>query len=317
MDDHSARLMDTTVSEKPVTDSPPVCDYEGSTYQADFWDTGLREYEDRAERIALRAMLPNRGNLFIEIGVGAGRQTPLLSAFAHVVALDYSRTQLQQARTRLGARDRYTFVAANVYQLPFAPAVFDGGMMVRVIHHLADAPAALKEIRSILADGATFILEYANKQNLKSILRYGLRRQSWSPFAPEPIEFVKLNFDFHPRAIREWLTGLGFRIAEQRTVSYFRVGAIKRLVPAGALAAIDGVLQLTGGVAQLSPSVFVKAILGGAPSDAAPPGGEIESIFRCPVCKGALQRRADEMLCDACGKRWGIKDGIYDFKEPL
>ena len=32
----------------------PVCDYEGSCYQTEFWEQGGREYEDRVERIALR-----------------------------------------------------------------------------------------------------------------------------------------------------------------------------------------------------------------------------------------------------------------------
>ena len=45
----------------PMTkESLPVIDYEGSKYSTEFW-TGAREYEDRAERIALRAMLPRRG----------------------------------------------------------------------------------------------------------------------------------------------------------------------------------------------------------------------------------------------------------------
>jgi hypothetical protein len=48
--------------------------------------------------------------------------------------------------------------------------------------------------------------------NLKAILRYLLGKQTWSPFTLEPVEFVELNFDFHPKAIRKWLGGLGFSI---------------------------------------------------------------------------------------------------------
>ena len=58
--------------------------------------------------------------------------------------------------------------------------------------------------------GAIFILEFANKQNLKAILRYLLRRQSWSPFTLEPVEFAALNFDFHPQAVRDCLEAGGF-----------------------------------------------------------------------------------------------------------
>jgi hypothetical protein len=81
--------------------------------------------------------------------------------------------------------------------------------MIRVIHHLADAPAALRQVRTVLQPGATFILEFANKQNLKAILRWLLRRQSWSLFNPDPVEFMALNFDFHPRTMLGWLRAAG------------------------------------------------------------------------------------------------------------
>ena len=104
-----------------------------------------------------------------------------------------------------------------------------------------------------------FILEFANKLNLKSILRYWLGRQNWNPFTLEPVEFVKLNFDFHPKAIRNWLGELGFSIEKTLTVSHFRLGLLKRIIPARFLAALDGLFQPTGAIWQFTPSVFVKA----------------------------------------------------------
>ena len=56
--------------------TPPVCDYEGSDYQSSFWDKGGREYEDRTEAIALRRLLPEKGRNLLELGAGAGRNTP-------------------------------------------------------------------------------------------------------------------------------------------------------------------------------------------------------------------------------------------------
>ena len=38
-----------------------ICDYEGSSYRTDFWEGQEREYEDLAERIALRKLLPPAG----------------------------------------------------------------------------------------------------------------------------------------------------------------------------------------------------------------------------------------------------------------
>src|SRR3989304_2491767 len=190
--------------------TPPVCNYEGSDYQASFWDQGGREYEDRAEAIALKRMLPKSGKLMLELGAGAGRNTPRYAGFDRVVLVDYSATQLAQAQQKLGRSEKYIYVAADIYRLPFLERSFDAATMIRALHHMADAPKALTQVRNVLAPGSIFILEFANKLNLKAILRYWVGRQSWNPFTLEPVEFVKLNFNFHPKAIRNWLQDLGF-----------------------------------------------------------------------------------------------------------
>jgi ubiquinone/menaquinone biosynthesis C-methylase UbiE/predicted RNA-binding Zn-ribbon protein involved in translation (DUF1610 family) len=300
-----------------MTETPPVCDYEGSDYQTSFWDQGGRQYEDRAEALALKRLLPARGRLLLELGAGAGRNTPRYTGYDRIVLLDYSRTQLQQARARLGDSSRYVFVAADVYKLPFIYNLFDGATMIRTLHHMADAPKALKQIRNVLTPGATFILEFANKLNLKAILRYWLGKQSWSPFSLEPVEFATLNFDFHPQAIRQWLAELDFSVEKTLTVSHFRMGLLKRLFPAGFLAALDGLFQPTGALFQVTPSVFVKSTLAGR--EVIPPqGDDTLTWFQCPEC-GAhpLDERSDHLLCPGCGKKWAFHDGIYDFREPL
>src|SRR5512138_1964571 len=98
---------------------PPICSYEGSDYQTSFWDQGDRRYEDAVEGVALRRLLPKSGRLLLELGAGAGRNTPRYLGFDRVVLLDYSRTQLEQAQQRLGKSDKYIYVAADVYRLPF------------------------------------------------------------------------------------------------------------------------------------------------------------------------------------------------------
>lgn len=189
--------------------TPPICDYEGSDYQSSFWDKGGREYEDRTEAIALQRLLPKSGRLLLELGAGAGRNTPRYLGFDRVVLLDYSRTQLEQAQQRLGSPDKYIYVAADVNRLPFVDGLFDAATMIRVLHHMADAPKALAQVRNVLHSNGIFILEFANKLNLKAILRYLLGRQAWNPFTLAPVEFAKLNFDFHPKAVRVWLSELG------------------------------------------------------------------------------------------------------------
>lgn len=291
---------------------PPVCDYEGSDYQVSFWDSGGRQYEDEAEGAALRRLLPRSGKLLLELGAGAGRNTPRYGGFERVVLLDYSRTQLQQARRRLGDDGRYLYVAANIYDLPFAPGLFDAATMIRTLHHMADTPRALCEVRSVLQSGAAFILEYANKQNLKAILRWAVGRQAWNPFDRAPVEFAALNFDFHPAAIGEWLQSSGFTVRRTITVSHFRMAFLKRLIPTSLLVMMDSVAGRTGNLWQLTPSVFVGAE---AVGETQPAG---DAFFRCPACKSLnMAIGVDSVDCRDCGQRWPRRDGIYDFKQAL
>lgn len=291
-------------------DKPPIIDYEGSDYQTSFWDESNRQYEDRAEAVALRRLLPSSGELLLELGAGAGRNTSRYSGYERIVLLDYSLTQLIQAQERLGRDGRYLYVAGDVYHLPFRRAVFDAATMIRVIHHLADPPRALEEIQRVLEPKADFILEYANKHNLKAILRYWLGRQDWNPFSLEPVEFVELNYDFHPRYIREQLKRADFEVERQLTVSHFRLNLLKNTLPASLLVSLDSLAQLTGDAWQLSPSVFVR---GRAADKPAPEPGE--SLFLCPDCREAVLSESEEAVsCPACGSSWPIRGGIYDFR---
>lgn len=289
---------------------PPVCSYEGSDYQTSFWDQGGRSYEDRAEAVALRRLLPENGQLMLELGAGAGRNTPRYAGFDRVVLLDFSRSQLEQAVQRLGLSKRYIYVAADVYRLPFVEGLFDAATMIRVLHHMADAPLVLGQVRRVLQPGAVFILEYANKQNLKAVLRYLFRRQAWSPFTLEPYEFTELNFDFHPRLVRQWLRESGFTLQRQLTVSHFRLGLLKRLFPLRLLVGMDALASLTGDLWQLSPSVFTRSRAAGDT-----PLAEAGAFFCCPACGHTpLERREGSFACPACGKDYPVRDGIYDFR---
>jgi ubiquinone/menaquinone biosynthesis C-methylase UbiE len=295
---------------------PPICDYEGSSYQATFWDQGERDYEDQAEAVALERLLPGSGDLLLEIGAGAGRNTTRYAGFRRVALLDYSVSQLRQARERLGADQRYVYVAADAYRLPFVSGLFDSATMIRVLHHMADAPQALGQVHAILRPQGIFVLEFASKRHLKAILRYWLGRQPWSPFSPEPVEFAPLNFDFHPTTVRRWLQEAGFRVERLRTVSHFRLAMLKRTLPTRLLVGMDALLQPTGDWFQLTPSVFVRA--SASPGGPAAPAG---AFFRCPECGQTLDHHPyeqpvpqDGLTCPDCGRHWAVEEGIFVFK---
>jgi ubiquinone/menaquinone biosynthesis C-methylase UbiE len=296
-----------------VTDHSPICDYEGHPYQ-EFWDEG-RAYEDGAERVALRALLPPAGRHLIEIGAGFGRLAELYGGYEQVVLFDYARSQLLQARERLGeagpgGRPRYLYVQGSFYSLPFARGLFDTVVIVRTLHHATDAPAVLSGVADVLAPSGAFVLEFANKHNLKAILRHALRRQSWSPFDLEPVEFVALNFDFHPAWVRRHLEEVGLQVERMRTVSHFRLNLLKRVVPTRLLVALDRLFQPTGALWQLSPSLFLRAV---APADKGPaPSG---AFFRCTACGSVmLADEGERLCCRDCGACFPLHDGIYDFR---
>jgi SAM-dependent methyltransferase len=295
-------------------DNPPICNYEGSDYQESFWEKGGRSYEDAVEGVALQRLLPSQGKLLLELGAGAGRNTPRYQGYERIVLLDYSHTQLEQARARLGDSDRFRYVAADIYTLPFAAGLFDGATMIRTLHHMADARLALSQVRRVLSPEASFILEFANKRNLKAILRYTFRRQRWNPFSPEPIEFAPLNFDFHPDTVRTWLRACGFRVERTLTVSHFRIGLLKRTLPLNLLVKMDSLAQLTGNLWQLTPSVFVgtRAIpIPGAAEAQPTPAGQ---FFCCPACATPIEDTPPLLTCPACGQTYPVDNGIYDFR---
>lgn len=290
-------------------ETPQVCSYEGSDYQEVFWDTGERRYEDAVEEVALKRLMPKQGNLLLELGAGAGRNTPRYAGWERIVLLDYSRTQLLQARERLGDSSRYVYVTADIYKLPFVGGLFDGATMIRTLHHLSDANSALANVRRVLGEDAVFVLEFANKRNLKAIARYLLGKQKWNPFTKEQVEFVALNYNFHPKTVRKLLKENQFALKKQLTVSHFRINALKRRVKHEVLVALDSLFQHTGGIIQLSPSVFTKSVAVG--SGQKPEG---DAFFACPICDTSLPEARENQTCPGCGHLWAYEDGIYEFR---
>jgi len=90
------------------------------------------------------------------------------------------------------------------------------------------------------------------------------------------------------------------------------VAILKRIVPVAILAWLDSLAQWTGNFWQLSPSVFVKSQV-----DTSGTKADENSFFQCPECDLPLPDTDKDYLECNNGHRWGIIDGIYDFKAPL
>jgi ubiquinone/menaquinone biosynthesis C-methylase UbiE len=314
-----------------------ICDYEGSDYQSRFWKNADRAYEDAVERVAIQRLLPPKGERIAEFGAGFGRLGDLYTGYDQIILLDYSRSLLEEAMQKWGDDPRFLFVAADIYRLPFAAGVLSAATMIRVIHHIADVPAALRQIRKAIAPNGTFVLEFANKRNLKSMARHAIGKQSWSPYSNEPIEFVKLNFDFHPKWMIEQVRRAEFEVKEKLSASYLRAGLFKRAMSLKAMVKLDSALQRTASAGLFSPSVFLKLLASSQKLehprseakgtearswnilDAKRRGQKPDtvSIFRSPNSGGALRREGDVLVCDEDGTRWSAKARFFDFKTPL
>ena len=120
------------------------------------------------------------------------------------------------------------------------------------------------------------------------------------------------NFDYHPKAMRGWLREAGFKINRQLTVSHFRIATLKRLLPTSLLVAMDALIQPSGNLWQLTPSVFTRSRAVGDTQKAVD-----GTFFKCPECGDAISEDGGGVLESGCGLRWRVEDGIYNFKEPV
>lgn len=297
-----------------MTDGPRICDYGESTYRQEFWEGQGRDYEDAVERRVLRQLLPAHGTRLLEIGAGFGRITNEYHMYRQVVLLDYSFAQLQYAHGQLGD-DGFLYVAADAYRMPFQAGAFDAATMIRVIHHFENVPSVLGQVRGVLSADGRFILEFANKRNLKAMLRHLFGLNGWNPYSLDPVEFVELNFNFHPDYMLRTVADRGFNLRRVLPVSWFRIGPLKRALPVQLLAGFDSVLQGSGWA--ISPSIFMDLRCSGvAGGSAVTTSTDPLEILRCPISGGPLRRDGDVLVSDK-GNRWAIREGVYDFRQPL
>ena len=155
----------------------------------------------------------------------------------------------------------------------------------------------------------------------RNLLRWGMRKQDWSPFEQQPVEFVELNYDFHPDWMEAQMRVAGFLVRKRYGVSHFRLPQIKERVGAEQLAQADARLFELGGTYPVSPSVFVQA---GAPGAASRPAlssapADVQQLFRCPECgrEGLDRIDEDRVRCGGCGAEYRRQDGVWDLKEAV
>ncbi len=115
-----------------------------------------------ARAMELLALAP--GNAVLEVGCGTGVFLPLLARAVgptgRVVGLDHAPTFVAEARARVatdGLAATVTVEEGDAYHLPFPDAAFDAAHCERVLMHLDDPDAALRELRRVVRPGGRIV----------------------------------------------------------------------------------------------------------------------------------------------------------------
>lgn len=227
------------------------------SYRDVFWRE--RTYEDRCDRLAIRALLPTAGGRLLDLGAGFGRLLDEYGRYERITLVDASPVMLAAARERAAGDPRIETVLATASNLPFPDASFDVVVAVRLLVHLADPSPVFREVRRVLRPGGRFIVEFPNRRHLLAVARYAAGRQRWSPTGQGPYEYREGHFAHQPRQIRSQLRAFGLDTDAVRAVSLFRVPWVKKHVPLRILLAIEGLLQAPLGPLYPGPSVYFRA----------------------------------------------------------
>ena len=257
-----------------------IADYDKHDYDYQTYWKG-RQYEDMAERLALTKLMRDMsGEYFIDIGGSFGRLLPLYKdKYKHPIIIDYSLKTLQKNNSQIhDTAPNAHVIAANLYHMPFRENSFDGGLMMRVMHHIDDPQKYFEQLNTIMTSESMFLQEFANKIHLKARVQ-GLLGKRNGVFNLQPYaqphtdqasgidsqqsdsteassEGVFLNY--HPKHLEEIAQKYGFRIVAKRNVSMLRSVTLKKLLPLKVLLILERVAQNLLRFTNLAPSIIWK-----------------------------------------------------------
>jgi ubiquinone/menaquinone biosynthesis C-methylase UbiE len=162
---------------------------------------GYHAFIDELETDCVRRWLP--GGRVLEVGCGTGLILRRVREFApRAIGVDLSGGMLGHARAR-----GLTVGQASATQLPFPDRSFDLVYSFKVLPHVPDLGAALREIVRVLDVGGVAVLEFYNTQSL----RVWWKRARWWR--------VKIGAGSHDREVH---------------TAYHSPGEVRAMVPSGA-----------------------------------------------------------------------------------
>lgn len=249
-----------TKSKKQAT-RKSISDYNGYDYKKIFWEDADRKYEDAADRMAVRRLLPHNMDNFVDIAGGYGRLADeYLPRAKSATLFDYSKTELAQAKEKYG--EKLHTKQGDIYSLPFKDGEFSTLMMIRATHHFKDMDKVLKELYRILRPGGVAVIEVANKRTLPRIARYMTGKTKQSPFDKRVANLSDVDkdgfFNYHPKYIENLFRETGFKITKVLSVSNFRSQGLKKVFGTKNLVRMEKGAQKILAPIRFAPSIYYR-----------------------------------------------------------
>ncbi len=238
-----------------------ISDYNGYDYKKIFWEDADRKYEDMADRMAIRKLLPKEMRKFVDIAGGYGRLADeYLPRTEDATLFDYSQTELDQAKKERGKK--LHTVQGDIYKLPFQDGEFSALMMIRATHHFKDMDKVLAELYRILEPGGVAVIEVANKRTLPRMVRYWRGKTDISPFDKNVANLSEVDkdgfYNYHPKYIENLFKKTGFKIEKVLSVSNFRSQKMKKVFGNNNLVRMEKVAQKALAPVRFAPSIYYR-----------------------------------------------------------
>jgi ubiquinone/menaquinone biosynthesis C-methylase UbiE len=305
-----------------------VSNYDFFDYDyAQYWK--VRQYEDLAEKHVLGQIFSSKkGKWFVDIGGSYGRLTPTYyNSYTNPILLDYSLKTLQKNYSVIKKQfPNVELIAANAYHMPFKEDAFDGGLMVRVLHHISEPVVYFNELKRVMHNNSSYVQEFANKVNLKASLR-AIFHLNFKFFSKEPYQQPTsknfegtetgqeaIFFNYHPSFVAGTLRNIGFKIQNKYGCSYLRFPILKKILGDNNMLKIEYILQKLLKTTNIPPSVIYETKLQKAKSITNEKMNKLEDILVCPKCLGELTFRNNIAACKCCDKTFKKEENIWDFR---
>ncbi len=289
-------------------------DYNGFNYRKIFWGKHQRDYEDAADKSAIRKII-SPASWFLDLGGGFGRLIPVYQEkMKNIILMDGSIELLREAREEYKNLSQIHLVCAEATNLPFGNKTIDATLVFRVLHCIDEKNLlqVFKELERVV--NSTVYLEFANKRNLFRILRYFTGNREINIFSEKPEQvnnsFFNFSFDYLKKFIKK---NTSFRVTRIIRLSFFRHPWFKKYIPLRILQVLESILQNCWSW-NTTPSILLKLTKSRTMMGKITKTKNFMELVVCPYCHHHLEISLDKLKCSHCKKSFNREEQILDFR---